>query len=213
MSIQLLKTFKDPASIAIVVANLVPLLGVVSLAWTIPEMLVMYWIESVVIGIFVIARMKLRAFYRAFLTTGTRTSLFSGSNVTEILGFLLMYGGGLLIMLFFLVLLAGGDAGFSVLATWFLTISYLPVLGLSVSHAIVFWRDFILKKEYKEPIQLHAWTSYHERIIFMLFLFFLAGVLTRTFNLPVVFMAVFVIIKIVVDVSMLYRDRKLKRAV
>lgn len=67
----MLTTPKSLPIIALMAANLVPLLGVFAFGWTVNSILVVYWVESVIIGILNIPRI--------FATTGEgklRVSLF-----------------------------------------------------------------------------------------------------------------------------------------
>lgn len=195
-----IRLLKNPAVVALVLANSVPFFGVLFFEWTVPEVLVTYWCESVAIGLFTLLEMSIRALYQAVQPKGNKAKVSNESGGTEIFGFVFMYGGGLVIMLFFLAILAHGNETAGTLGEWFSKVSLLVVLGLLVSHAISFVKDFLGKRAYVQAIKVFEASARHERIIFMLGFFFLAGLLTRTFNLPVVFMAVFVLVKILVDI-------------
>ena len=45
------------SSVALIAANLAPVAGVVFLSWTIEDVLLLYWAESAIIGIYNLARM------------------------------------------------------------------------------------------------------------------------------------------------------------
>ena len=53
----LLNTFKLPSAMLLIVVNLIPIFGVVVLKWNPYDILILYWLENIVIGIFNFLRM------------------------------------------------------------------------------------------------------------------------------------------------------------
>ena len=99
--IRLYRTSSDERSvIALVVANLIPLAGVVFFGWNLATILVIYWLENGIVGFWNVPRMALAG--RDSILGGRRTQggVVAGSSITSIPG---LGGGSALLIAFFLV--------------------------------------------------------------------------------------------------------------
>ena len=160
----------EPGVIALVAANLVPLVGVLFLGWDAFRVVFLYWLENVVIGVFHVWKMVL-----ARGPISDRRNL-SGSESARGLAvfFGLHYGLFTLIHGFFVVTLLGAlprhmdvvvhePSGFSfqllpgavteALADVVSVNVFLALLVFVADHAYRFWHDYVNGREY---LKIHA---------------------------------------------------------
>jgi hypothetical protein len=122
--------------VALVVANIIPLVGVVLFGWSAGELVFLYWAENVIVGFWNLMRM---------LTARDNDSVGCGGRAFISIFFCVHFGGfcaGHGFFVWMIIGMAGGDAlecGWE----WLL----LPLAGLFVSHGISFARDFIIGGE------------------------------------------------------------------
>lgn len=131
-------TLRSPSTLALVASNLVPLAGVVLLDWSIGEVMILYWAESAIIGVFNLMKM---------IVVGRWATLFFGPFFVGHYG-AFMAGHLLFISGFFLSGLEGGE----LLATAEVLDAFVALwpalLALGVSHAISYRVNFIGRAEY-----------------------------------------------------------------
>ncbi|MDH3417747.1 MAG: DUF6498-containing protein, partial [Gammaproteobacteria bacterium] len=56
-SVSSIRMLSRPSAIVLIVANLVPLFGVLFLGWRVFDVIILYWAENVVIGVINVLRM------------------------------------------------------------------------------------------------------------------------------------------------------------
>lgn len=144
------------ALVALVLSNLVPLVGVVFFGWEVQWVLVVYWIESAVVGVLNIFKIALAEGQPGGRVRRTR----DGRPLPQTKGrlipfFVLHYGGfwlghGLFVLLFFPAIVSGQSGG-----VFLPDVSGLPVagmvlaaIGLAISHLASFWLNFLGRREY-----------------------------------------------------------------
>ncbi|AKE52457.1 DUF6498-containing protein [Kangiella geojedonensis] len=96
-----------PGSIALALANIVPLIGVLLGYWNAFDIIFLYWFENIIIGLFTVCRMTIRPDTPAFFKFG---GLFLGAFFCVHYGFF-TYGHGSFIASFFDEQLLGTDSG------------------------------------------------------------------------------------------------------
>jgi uncharacterized membrane protein YphA (DoxX/SURF4 family) len=85
---------RAPSVIVLVVANLFPLYGVLYLGWDLYTLMVLYWMETGIIGVFAILEMALAARLLALILVPFFIVHFGGFMLGHILFLTLMFGGG-----------------------------------------------------------------------------------------------------------------------
>lgn len=130
--------WSSPTALALILANLVPVAGAVYLDWNLGEVMVLYWAESGIIGLFNIAKMAVISGWLALL---------SGTF------FLAHYGAFMAVHFLFIwgIFVKGLDdtAGGDLVEVGQMFVQLWPALAaLFVSHAISFFRNFIGRREY-----------------------------------------------------------------
>lgn len=126
------------SSIALVAANFVPVAGVLFLDWRVSEVMLLYWAESAVIGLYNLARMWV---------VGRWSTLLMGPF------FVGHYGAFMAVHLLFLYSLliqgAGSPGDPTLIEVFEDFVALAPVLGaFFVSHGISYYRNFLGRKEY-----------------------------------------------------------------
>jgi len=121
---------RTPSVVALLIANLLPLYGVVALGWDLMSLMMVYWLETGIIGFFAILNIA--------LVTGPMALLLVPFFIVHFGGFM---GGHLL----FLIALFGAQpgAGFSDIPGFVRGVIsskglLIAVAGLFVSHAVAF---------------------------------------------------------------------------
>ena len=141
------------AVVALVVANLIPLIGVLFFGWSVWNILVIYWLENGIVG--VINVLKMSAANGDDATPGV-TVMVNGrpsSSATKfglIPFFVVHYGIFWFVHGIFVLTL---PAFFSLMSDDGMTLDLGPVLfaaaGLAVSHGLSFWWNFLRGGEYR----------------------------------------------------------------
>jgi hypothetical protein len=196
------------------VANLLPLFGVVFLDWDAAAIVLLYWIENLIIGLFNVLRMIL---VKAESAAGQFQKLFM------IPFFCVHFGGFCAVHGFFLL------AFFKIGSTWdafapgdpwlgpliFLQLLYSvvmqlwqsrppglewPVLGLAVSHGISFVKNFLLGREYLSLKINQIMMRPYKRIVLMHVAIIAGGVLVMMLGSPVGLLCVLIFFKIGMDI-------------
>ena len=206
---------KPSASIvALTVANLVPLFGVVFLGWDAAAIVLLYWIENLIVGFYNILRMilvKVESVSKQF------------QKLFMIPFFCVHFGGFCAVHGFFLLTffkIGSPEEAMSPSAPWmgpliFIQLLYTvvmqlwhsrpsglewPVLGLFVSHGISFIRNFINGQQYRSFNINEIMMRPYKRIALMHVAIIAGGVFIMKMGSPVGLLCVLVFLKIGMDI-------------
>lgn len=197
------------SALALIVANLVPLYGVLALGWNAAAIVVFYWAENLVVGFFNVLRMR-RA--RGPLEASGMT--LNGRPVTEasrsalISFFALHYGmftlgHGVFVLSFF-----GRQFG----GSW--RDGSAAVLALAVSHGISYRRNFIGRGEFERVSFATLFWRPYKRVLVMHLTIILGGAWAQSKGSPAPALALMVGLKTLVDlVGHLAERRAFRRTV
>jgi len=200
---------------ALILANLVPLAGVFVFGWDAAVLVLLYWTENVVVGIYNVLKIVL---VRTGSPAGQLGKLFS------ILFFCLHFGGfcavhGLFLLIFF-KLGDGGDlfpkdpwpAHLVFLQLLISVIKTLwqnhpagmgwPVIGLFLSHGISFVQNYLGKKEYASLTVGKLMNQPYKRIVLMHITIIAGGVPIMLMGSPVPLLCILVLLKVGMDISL-----------
>lgn len=206
---------------ALIAANLVPLAGVLFLGWKVGDIVLLYWLENVVIGVMNVARIA-AAEPDALTRNAPR-----GKKVRphELLmakaflgGFFLMHYGafcaGHATFLAFMFPVKGPGGRSLEMDGVILHMLTDPgilvaVLALFASHLVSYFRNYLGRGEYRQVDIAQLMTRPYGRIV-VVHIFIIAGGFLVTFlKSPLIALALFVIIKTAVDLHMHRRERNL----
>lgn len=200
--VPLLGRFQTSA-LALILANLVPLFGVVALGWNAAAIVVFYWAENLIVGFFNILRMK-----RAQGSLGSIRMTLNGRPVTEanrtalILFFIVHYGFFTLGHGVFVLTIFGPrfEGSLRDLGT--------AVLGLAVSHGISYRENFIGQGEYQKVSFAALFWQPYSRVIVMHLTIILGGALAQAIGSPVPALILMVVLKTLVDLASHLAERR-----
>jgi len=165
----------------LVLVNLLPIPGFFFLDWNLFSILLFYWLESGVVGVYNIAKM-------AIANPSQKSHRLSG-----IIFFLIHYSA----------FMAGhGFAIFELFNPVGIQLSNVifGLISLFVSHGISFVTNFIGHREYERVSLSQQMIAPYKRIMIMHITIILCGFLLNLFEAPEVTLIILVILKIVIDV-------------
>ncbi|MGD8342398.1 MAG: DUF6498-containing protein [Desulfobacterales bacterium] len=199
---------------ALMVANLVPLIGVVFLGWDAAAIVLLYWLENLIIGFFNIFRMLL-------VKVESRSRQFQ--KLFMIPFFCVHFGGfcavhGVFLLVFFKI--GSPDDAMADSGAWlgpliFLQLLYgvvmqlwhsrppgleWPAVGLFVSHGISFIKNFINGQQYLSLKMKDIMMRPYKRIILMHVAIIIGGVLIMKLGSPLALLCVLILLKIGLDI-------------
>jgi hypothetical protein len=196
-----------PSVLALIAANVLPLLGVLWFGWKVFPLLLLFWFENVIIGAFNVLKMILAVPNRG---KGGAAKLFL------VPFFSFHYGMFTLIHGVFVIGLFGGqfrqDATFPDLYTVFGLIQEehlgWAILGLTVSHAISFGMNYIGEGEYRRASLDMLMFQPYGRIVVLHLTILGGGFLMMALGSPTVGLVLLVVLKIGLDLSAHLRERR-----
>jgi hypothetical protein len=199
---------------ALMVANLVPLIGVVFLGWDAAAIVLLYWLENLIIGFFNILRMLL-------VKVESRSRQFQKLFMVPF--FCVHFGGfcavhGVFLLVFFKI--GSPDDAMADSGAWlgpfiFLQLLYgvvmqlwhsrppgleWPAVGLFVSHGISFIKNFINGQQYLSLKMKDIMMRPYKRIILMHVAIIIGGVLIMKLGSPLALLCVLILLKIGLDI-------------
>jgi hypothetical protein len=190
----------SPATLALIAANLFPLLGVLVFGWELAHVMVLYWAESAVIGFYTALKLCGVAKLMALAVVPFFVGHFGGFMAAH---FLFVYG-------FFLRGFESGPADFGALEG--LVEVFAPVwpalVALFVSHGLSFALNFIGRREYESETITTLMTAPYRRIIVMHMTLIFGGGLVMALDTPAPALALLVVLKTLADLRAHRREHQ-----
>lgn len=223
LSLNKIKHQRPPFSVlALIIANLAPLFGVLFLGWDAATIVLLYWVENLIIGGYNILMMIL-------VKVKSRSAPFQ--KLFMIPFFTVHYGGfcavhGFFLLTFFKI---GSDMDvFSPQDPWpgplvfvQLLVSVVtqlwesrpagfewPVLGLAVSHGISFIRNYLIGGEYLTRLIGTLMSRPYKRIVLMHVVIIAGGVPIMMLGSPVPLLCILIVLKITMDIWLHTKSHK-----
>jgi len=189
------------SGVILVSINLVPLIGVIFLNWNIFSLLLLYWLENIVIGLYNILKIyKINGF-----KNGTQTALF----FTLHYGFFIFLHGIFIIMLFASFLATSGAEVVSspFLIKWSSSKEFVSSVGsvlvafilLIFSHGLSCYINFFKGNEYKKVSINRLFFRPYKRILLTDLAILLGGTIIVFLRPSLWSLALFVILKLFLD--------------
>lgn len=198
----------------LLLANLVPLVGVYLWGWSLTDLLMLYWLENAVIGLFTVLAMLVARPERQAWWLGLAAKLFA------VPFFIVHYGMFWLGHGIFLVTFFGGDAPriagepqsffLSPLVFSWTRIDVLawPVALMLVSHGVSFVTNFLATAEYRNATVNQLMMRPYGRVVVLHVTIVLGGFLALALGPSLGILLLFVLVKIVADVSAYLREQR-----
>lgn len=185
------------STLLLVGANLLPLLGVLLLGWDVFSILMVFWVENVVIGLFGVLR----------------TARATGSVFLPLF-FLVHYGGFMAGHAMVLLLFAGNQGANGAIDPQqlldFLKSPYIVLVAaaLTVSHGYSYVKNFLGAAEYRNLSRGQAMALPYSRMMITHVALLLGGALLEFMGQPILGLVVLVLLKIGMDLRFHWREHE-----
>ncbi|MEN8119272.1 MAG: DUF6498-containing protein [Bacteroidota bacterium] len=186
--------FKDKSEITLIAVNIFPIIGVIFFGWDISQVVILYVLETFLIGLFNILKMF-------FVKDGGKPFLIPF--------FFFHYNGFILIQSVFVVLLLGGEINDSGLLTTktidnlFLTFTnrdfIIAIFIIIFSHGSSFFRNFIKNREFERVKLGNLMFAPYKRIFVQQFMVIGGAMIVMLFHAPMGFLIILIILKTFLD--------------
>jgi hypothetical protein len=198
-----LQAVRSPTALALIVANLVPLVGVLFFDWSLFTVMFCFWLESAVVGFLNIFKMVIVA------------------NILSIImvPFFIVHFGGFMSghLIFIFALFSPDEMSFSgffpppdLLTSQIMNV-WPAFLGICLSHGISFFYNFIGKKEFRRSTPEKQMMAPYGRIILMHVTIIFGGWLVLALGAPVLALVLLIVLKIVSDVRAHHKEHSALR--
>ncbi len=178
------------SAIALVVANLVPLAGVLFFGWDLGSIMVLYWVESGVIAFYTVLKIAIVGKLAAIVAVPFFVGHFGGFMIAH---FLLIYS------LFLRESIGGWAPGAGAeLYAIFIPI-WISIAALFISHGVSFFTNFIGEREYEAATVSGLMHAPYYRVIVMHMTLILGGWIVMLIGMPAGALVVLLLLKTAVD--------------
>ena len=199
--------WRRPSVIALLLANSVPLFGVLFLHWEVFPLLLLFWFENVILGALNVLKM---------LFASPANPIGWAAKVFIIPFFCVHYGMFTFVHGVFVVGLFGGGfksgAGFPNAETFWRAAqeSHLgwAILGLAVSHAVSFATNYLGRAEYRQASLPALMQQPYGRIVVLHLTILGGGFLMMALHSPTVGLVLLVALKMALDLRGHLKERK-----
>jgi Family of unknown function (DUF6498) len=202
-----LADLRKPSALALVLANLIPLYGVLFLRWQTFPLIFLYWSENVIIGVMNVLRM---------LVASPRSLSAWGFKLFLIPFFCIHYGiftavHGIFVMAFL--------APPGVIKESFPSVSAFvrviqengllyPILTLALSHVFSFFVNYLGKGNFRTASLDNLMAKPYSRVAILHITILLGGFLMMALKSPILGLILLVVLKIVFDLSAHLREHR-----
>ncbi len=207
------RSTSSPVAIALLlIVNLIPLVGAVFWGWNVFTLLILYWLENGIVGVFNVLKMALA---QGPLDTraGTPEVVTRVARLTLIPFFIVHYGifwvvhGVFVLSLpLFTGLGSTADQGEAVGPRWDFVV--WGALALAISHGASFVFNYLGRGEYRTARLGLLMFSPYVRLVALHVTIILGGMLSIALGSPVGSMIVLVAIKIAIDLALHVREHR-----
>jgi Family of unknown function (DUF6498) len=182
-----------PSSLALIIANLIPLAGVLFFGWDLAAVMILFWAESAVIAFYTMLKMAIVGKLAAIVAVPFFLGHFGG----------FMAGHFLFIYSFFVrgIEAAGPEPG----AREALLGVFIPIwpslAALFISHGVSFFTNFVGRREYASATVKGLMAAPYNRIVVMHIAIIFGGWIVMLLKNPVPALALFVLLKTAMDLT------------
>jgi len=193
-------TLTSPSTLALIIANLVPIAGMIFLDWNLSDVMVLYWAESAVIGFFNLCKIIVIGHWMALLAGPFFLGHFGGFMSIHFLFIYTLFVKGA----------QGGNGSSGELADVAqLFVTLWPALAaLFFSHAFSFFKNFLGRHEYRGKTLNNQMTEPYSRIIFMHLVLIFGGGITLILGELTPVLLIVIGLKIFFDVKAHLKQRQ-----
>ncbi len=199
------KTFTEPSAISLIFANLIPLIGAIFLDWNILDIVIFYWLETFVIGIYNIVKMMTCT---GGIIKGIENQIIALFSKIFLSTFFLFHFNIFVFIQFFFIIIFLGPDGFQQEGNIKDLIdikndgSYtllIGIIGLFLSHGHSLYLNYYKGKEYQKTDIMSQMFKPYGRIFIQQFVVIFGGMLIMYYESPLPLLVLLVIFKIFSD--------------
>jgi Family of unknown function (DUF6498) len=203
------------AVVALVVANAIPLIGVLYFGWSVWTILIVYWLENGIVGVFNVLKMRKAEGGDDGSAANWTLNGAPAASVAKagLIGFFIMHYGLFWavhgIFVFTLPLFAsigsnGSDLG---PAPDFWTILF-AVAALFISHGVSYLFNFIGSGEYQRTSPIKQMFAPYGRLVVLHVTIIFGAIAISTTGAPVALVVVLVVLKTALDLALHLREHR-----
>lgn len=190
-----------PTATALLLANLVPLVGVLFFEWNVFVVVFLFWLENVIVGVFNVLRML-------WVERGAET--VPAAKFVSIPFFIVHYGmftaghGVFVFALFGGAMAASGGlfpSGAAIVEVITEHGLWVAVGALALSHAFSFVRNYVAEQEYRRVTLQQLMMQPYGRVVVLHLTIIGGGFLVALLGAPVFGLVLLVVLKVGMDVS------------
>ena len=182
----------------LVAANLVPVAGALFLGWNLSDVMVLYWAESAIIGLFNVAKIAVVGRWMALLAGPFFVGHFGAFMAVHFLFIYTIFVEG-----FFG---SGPKGDLAEVAALFAGL-WPALLALTLSHGFSFFANFIGRSEYRGRTIEKQMNEPYGRIVFMHLVLIFGGGLAMVLGGPTIVIVIVIVLKVVFDIRAHLRQR------
>lgn len=184
-----------PSALALIAANVVPLVGVVAFHWSIFAIVLLYWCENVVVGAFNVLK----------ILFAEPQEIWANLSKLFLIPFFVVHYGmftfvhGMFVLVFFGTRngappnLVGFDAAIRQTGVG------IGVLALIASHGFSFFQNYLFNGEYRRMSPQLLMTQPYGRVIVMHLTILVGAIATQSLGSPVAVLLVLIVLKTAMD--------------
>lgn len=194
-----------PSLLALLVANALPIFGVLFLGWTVFPLVLLYWLENVVVGAYTVAKL---------LLAKPREPVYWAGKLFLVPFFLVHFGGFTYIHGVLVVALFGpkGTQPFDILGTipGVIRANHLgwAVISLVLSHGLSFYWNYIRNGEYQRASLNALMAQPYGRVFVLHFTVLFGGWIVMLLGSPLLALVLLVVIKTAADLHAHRAERR-----
>lgn len=192
------------AVVALIVANLVPLIGVLAFGWSVWNILIVYWLENGIVGGFNVLKMATAVGTTRPETLPPNNSGVAGMGKASLLPFFVIHYGLFWVVhgifVFTLPFLFTGEPG-SASGVNPGAILFAGI-ALAISHGVSFWWNFLHGGEYRRVSAAQLMFAPYGRLLVLHMTIILGAVAIGTTGAQSAAVAILVAIKIAIDLAL-----------
>jgi len=191
-----------PSVISLILANLMPLFGVLLFDWKLFPIMFLYWLESAIVGFYNVLKMIKAEGTAAVNIELNERPIEQWSKLAVIFFFMFHYGIFMLVHGVFIFVLFG-PADMSLFAV------FVAFPFLFISHGLSFIFNFLKQGEYKEISLGQQMMQPYLRIIIMHLTILIGGFTAKFLGAPPTALVIMILLKIMLDLYAHMKEHKM----
>lgn len=187
-----------PSLALLIMVNLIPLVMVITAEWTVVEILLLFWLENVVIGIYNLMKM---ATCQKKAQNGSKYFLMPFFTIHY--GIFTM-GHGAIILDIFAANQAGHKLPFGPEMVFYVADTYhlwLPLMGLMISHGFSLVWHYWMGGEYLHEDAGTLMAKPYGRVVVLHVVVLIGGFLVQAMGQPVIALLMLIVLKVLIDAN------------